>query len=199
LAEEERKVMVVVTSSKLDRFTHFLRLRNGGDVKRYHTFPIIGEQKVSAHTFNVLLFIMQYHPEPSMDLIKAALYHDLAEYDTGDTPANVKWKFPMLLASLENAENEVSYNLGIFANLDDREAIWLKVGDTLEYLFYALEQRLLGNINMDIVFTRGCARLLKDPYAEFLKEHIFVAELVHNLKQSYISVQNGKAIHTSVL
>ena len=165
-----------------DPFLRMLRLRAGGAVKRYHTFPTLGNQSVGEHSHAVAMFILSFHPSPSLNLIKACLSHDLAEYDTGYCPANVKWAYPAMTAMLELAEHYIDDQLGISVELTDEERKWLKLADTLEYCLYSLDQRRLGNQNMDIVFGRGMVRL--ESYALALENDKIRAFIVQ-LKWAY--------------
>jgi hypothetical protein len=40
----------------------FQLIRDGGNVKRYHTMQMIGEQTVAAHTFGVIAIILELWP-----------------------------------------------------------------------------------------------------------------------------------------
>lgn len=173
-----------------DPFLRLLRLRAGGAVKRYHTFPTHGNQDVGAHSHAVALFILSFHPNPSLNLIKACLFHDLAEYDTGDCPANVKWAFPVMDNMLKLAESNIDQQLKIDVELTAEEEKWLKCADTLEYCLYSLDQRRLGNLNMDIVFGRGMKRLESYPLA---LENADVREFINSLKWAYKQAQQGYA------
>ncbi len=170
-----------------DPLQKVLRLRAGGAVKRYHTFPTIGNQDVGTHSHAVAVFILAMHPNPSFNLIKACLFHDLAEYDTGDCPANVKWAYPAMGAMLKLAESFIDDQLGLTVELTEEEDQWLKLADTLEYCLYALEQRRLGNQNMDIVFQRGLARLSTYPAARIEN----VVRFISSLRTAYSKAQHG--------
>jgi len=171
-----------------DPLQRLLRLRAGAGVKRYHTFPTLGEQLVGQHSHAVALFVLSLHPSPSLNLIKACLFHDLAEFDTGDCPAQVKWAFPNMSAMLELAEISIDSKLGIAVELTDEETKWLKLADTLEYCLYSLEQRRLGNMNMDIVFARGMSRLQS---YELVLENEIVRSFVHKLEYAYSQTRAG--------
>ena len=169
-----------------DPFSRLMRLRAGGAVKRYHTFPTLGNQTVGEHSHAVALLLFTL-TAPSESLVFAALHHDLAEYDTGDCPANVKWKFPEMCKILEEAEASINETLNISINLTEDEKKWLQLCDTLEYCLYALEQRRLGNMNMDIVFHRGMKRL--SSYELSKTPHI--SDFISNLQNSYVNAQMG--------
>jgi hypothetical protein len=157
-----------------------LRLRAGADVKRYHTGspPIIGEQLVGQHSANVQLILLCLHPQPSRELLITALTHDLAEFDTGDTPAHVKWWNPDITEALKQVESTIETQLGLLYPLTPEETQWLGLADTLEYMYFALEQRKLGNRNADIIFERGTPRLRAHPLYNISTVRGAVCELI---------------------
>lgn len=57
-----------------------------GLVQRYHQNPDLARigQTNSAHQWGVALFILSLHPNPSANLVAAALTHDVGEIDVGD-------------------------------------------------------------------------------------------------------------------
>ncbi len=140
-----------------------IRLRMGGAVRRFHTYPVIGNQSVAEHSFNVLLIVMHFI-DPSPALMSAIIHHDLAEYDTGDIPSQVKWKHPDLDAILDKIEERIEQELDIHWNLDEQDRRWLELGDLLDLVLFAYEQRMLGNRYMDLVIQRVTPKLYEHPY-----------------------------------
>jgi 5'-deoxynucleotidase YfbR-like HD superfamily hydrolase len=121
--------------------------RRGGNVRRYHVLPLIGEQTNAAHTFHMLVLLDQFLPEVSERLWRAVLYHDVAEYVTGDTPWAAKQRSPALAEELAKLEEEtlVSCNLPSTWNLSEPEYGWFRLADSLECCYFALDQARLGN------------------------------------------------------
>lgn len=142
------------------------RLRKGGHVRRYHTVETIGQQTVADHSWGVAMMVLQLQPDASANLLKAALFHDLAEYDTGDTPAHAKWRSKPLKTALDDLERTVEDDLGIGVDLTSDELITLKVADMLELLWFCVEQARMGNRNVDEIWERGNA-FLKENSARF--------------------------------
>lgn len=113
-------------------------LLNFGKVRRYHTVPDEGRGQTTAeHAWGVAVLIATYHPSPSPDLLKAALFHDLAEAYVGDTPATAKWFWGALHNALEQAEREVNEDYGWRIELTISEQQWLAACDMLELYLYA--------------------------------------------------------------
>lgn len=161
-----------------------LWLRKGGNVTRYHTHPTLTNQQVNSHSFNVALILLHLNPSSSFNLIKAAMFHDLAEQDTGDSPAHAKWRNPMVYGLLAGLETDIMAEHGIKVALTPDEENWLKLADTLEYCLYSLEERRMGNRNMDIVFSRGIERMTG--YAAFV-DNENVREFVGALTAAYLA------------
>lgn len=122
------------------------RIRLGGSVKRYHTRHTIGDQTVAAHSWGVIAILFEIC-DPSVNLLRAATYHDVAEYDTGDIPATAKWLSASLKGVLDEMEAKVEADLGISPKglLIPREIQLLKYADILELCWYGVEQRKMGN------------------------------------------------------
>ena len=67
-----------------------LKVLEGGEVKRYHTMPTIGEQTVANHSWGVAVILSWLKPDISPKALLKALTHDVAEKQTGDMPAPTK-------------------------------------------------------------------------------------------------------------
>ena len=126
-------------------------LRHFGSVRRFHAERFIGEQTVLHHSASTALLLIQaLGPFCSINLIKAALCHDLEEGVTGDIPAPAKWACGNTLQELEAKVRE-AYNIP-FPDLTETEQQLLKAADFLDATMTCLEQRLMGNLMIDSVF-----------------------------------------------
>lgn len=134
---------------------HF-RVRQGGSVKRFHTWPTIGDQTVAAHTWGVLALIFFFDPAPSAILLKRAVYHDLAEYDCGDVPSSAKWASPDLKEVMDATEKVINDLHGFPTDdmLTAEEVEVLKIADLMDMLWYTYEQFQLGNRGLRVVSHR---------------------------------------------
>src|SRR5688500_16871066 len=77
----------------------------GGNVKRFHNEMTSFENLVATHSWGVAMLcdVLTGH-EPSVNLLRWAMYHDLAEQVTGDVPYTAKKRFPTLGSYLYEAE-----------------------------------------------------------------------------------------------
>jgi 5'-deoxynucleotidase YfbR-like HD superfamily hydrolase len=121
-------------------------LRSAAMTKRCHTVPTIGHQTVGEHSYHVAMLVIELSDGyPSIELIKAALYHDLAETSTGDIPATTKWRSPLLKQKLEIMEQMFDQRHGLTVELLEYEKVILKVADAMELGFYCVDQLMYGN------------------------------------------------------
>ena len=131
-----------------------LELRKGGVTRRLHTVPMLGSQTVAQHSWGVAVLLVQLHPNPSLQLLKAALWHDVAEAWVGDVPATAKWRWRPLAHQVAFAELEIEDELGIRVNLTDKEHQWLNGCDILELALTCYDQLRLGNRNFGVILQR---------------------------------------------
>lgn len=136
--------------------------RDAGAVKRFHTVRTIGNQTVAEHSFNVAMILLKI-TQPSAELLKAALYHDLPEIFTGDIPATTKWRHSSLAHPLSVIEENLIQENQWGIILTDEEKLLLKYADMLELVLYCAEQMLLGNSHVQPIFARGLNYLAELP------------------------------------
>jgi len=128
-------------------------LREAGAVERCHTLPHCGSYTVGQHSFDALSLLLVLHPDPTVDLIKAVLWHDVAERWTGDVPAVAKWDDPELGRLLDQLEARIFAKLGIphVVLLSKSDHQWLEAVDKLELWLWAKSQLRMGNENATVV------------------------------------------------
>lgn len=133
----------------------FNLVRNAGRVKRFHTTSVIGEQTVADHTYGVMCIIQELWPDCSKKLLLAAMYHDSAEYLTGDNPAPAKRKYATLHQALSDAEEDIAREYNTTVVMDEKDERRLKIADITELVLFAREQLKMGNGYFTIVLDRG--------------------------------------------
>ena len=125
-------------------------IREAGYTERCHIVPHHGEYNVGLHSWNVAMLLHQLHPDPSKDLILAALTHDAAERWTGDIPYTAKhFIVPGMKPFLTDAEEVIHEKLGIYFHITKADECWLKACDMLELLMWSLDQQRMGNLNVE--------------------------------------------------
>lgn len=139
-------------------------LLEGGRTERFHSTPHHQPYSVAQHSWGMAALLEVLKPDASLRLIKACLYHDVAERWTGDMPAPGKWWLSREAnRHLKLAENEIKHLLQVDyeAGLTTEERHWLKALDLLELYLYCLDEMNMGNKNVGQ--TAGlCLNLLLD-------------------------------------
>lgn len=144
-----------------ERVQEVLSLRASGHVRRWHTIATLGDtQTVSSHSAQALSLLLLLHPSPSVDLIKAVLWHDSAERVVGDVPAPVRRANAVFSDEYEREESrffgeQAPTAMRAMLDLSDDDKRWLKAVDTLELLLYCYEQVMLGNSHFRIIAKRA--------------------------------------------
>jgi len=139
---------------------NLLDILSGGEVKRYHTMKTIGEQTVANHSWGVAVILNWLKPDISKAALLKALSHDVAEKRTGDMPAPTKWNNKDLAYELHVVEKEIEKELGVDYELTEEEQEYFKQSDLFELLLYCVNQRSLGNTNVNVVFSNGVEKLV---------------------------------------
>ena len=123
-----------------------IKIRKGGDVKRFHTVTMHREHLVSSHSWGVATLLLYIYPQASRELIMSALWHDVAEAHTGDMPATTKWANPVLAAALAEVEARANTDLGLDVELSEDDTRMLKFADMAELILSCMQEYELGNV-----------------------------------------------------
>lgn len=147
-------------------------IRNGGETKRYHTWPTLRIQNVGEHSFNVAMLCawLVGHEAPGIgaNLLMAALTHDMAEWKMGDLPAPVKRSMPDVITPFSAGPNPSTtfrahwgameesllsqHSLDWAHTLTPLEARVLKLADAADGCLYCTRERAMGNKLITPVF-----------------------------------------------
>lgn len=126
----------------------------GAEVTRYHTVFTHHRETVGHHSHGVAMMVLMLKPDASASLLKAALYHDLAEQVVGDIPSPAKRRFD-LSERLEQLEFDVIEQAGIQQPmLTAEEARVLKLADIAQGALFCAREVQLGNVRLAPVFQR---------------------------------------------
>lgn len=146
-------------------FDRIDRIRKGGHVKRYHTHQCHHPGTVADHSWFVAwlageLWRAAYQtPETPVAIYRYALEHDLAEFDTGDAPGWAKAAWKSMREGLQEVEDRRTAELGLYEAPDPLVRAFVKAADKLDVLFWALEERRMGNVAVMIIFVRTSRQL----------------------------------------
>lgn len=143
--DEDREAEELNRRAARPLLTRIAATREAGTVRRCHIVPHHGQYNIAQHSYGAVSLLLLLHPHPSLNLIKAVQWHDVAERWLGDIPAPAKWTHTELGEAYERAEEELLKRLGLFGELTDLEVAWLKAVDTLELWLWCREEEALGN------------------------------------------------------
>lgn len=118
----------------MNDLTNFLY--STGGTRRYHNRPELN-QDVAQHSWGVAVIILTMHPNPSVNLLKAAILHDSPEKVYGDIVSPTKVAFPeakeldLKCARLfwEDVKNTHNFD---YPELTEEEELWLSFADMYE-------------------------------------------------------------------
>lgn len=126
-----------------DKLVWMLR---GGAVKRYHNAVTLTENTDAAHSWGVAMLVYYFSDgKPSVNLLMAALTHDLAEQVVGDVPAPTKRRVPGLRDTLQTLESAELGRYGLEFELTEEERKLLNLADAMDGMIFCLKERTLGN------------------------------------------------------
>jgi hypothetical protein len=122
------------------------------DVSRWHSSPDralrMSGDTTQAHSARMCLLLLDMHPNPTLDLVRAILHHDTPETVTGDIPYGAKQRWPELKDALDWAEAEVATDLDLgysndpFIKLADRLDAYLWAHQVAPYVLATMEWRV---------------------------------------------------------
>lgn len=159
---------------------------DGGAVKRFHTWPIVGQQTVAEHSWGVLAVIDWLYEDASAKLLRAAIHHDVSEFWTGDVPFQVKRLKPEIKTALIDMEEHHCAALNIIdMDLDEEDRRRLKVADYVECMFFCIAQKNLGNQRMNLVMDN----LTKALYSIINAEEREVVNSIINIYYDRIEIE----------
>lgn len=126
-------------------------LLEGGRTERFHATPHHLPYSVAQHSWGMAALLEAFWPDAPARLLKACLFHDVAERWTGDMPAPGKWWLcPEANAHLKAAEAQITRQLQVDyeRGLDGELTNWLKALDLLELLLFCMDELHMGNMNV---------------------------------------------------
>lgn len=136
----------------------FDTLRNGGNVRRYHTHRVICEDTVASHSWGVATIVDQlYAGRAPAHMLRAALYHDVAEHTFGDIPSPAKRA--MDRDSLNRAEHMFLKERKLDVEVTPFETWILKIADIIDGLCFCYEETSRGNHTLMLVWNQYRAYL----------------------------------------
>lgn len=126
----------------------------GAEVVRYHTVTTLQRETVGHHSHGVACLVLLLEPEAPRSLLMAALFHDLAEHQTGDIPSPAKREYG-IGEQVDRLERRLMQEAGIaYPALGSQDARTLKLADIAHGALFCLREMSLGNRRMSLVYDR---------------------------------------------
>jgi len=117
-----------------------------GRVRRWHTWPMIREQTVAAHSARVATLYCELWGLPRAEVLYYCLHHDSGELSSGDVPFSAKDLAPQLREAVNHAEAIGRTRIGVtLPELRDKEFKKFKICDLLEMWETGLVEHCMGN------------------------------------------------------
>jgi 5'-deoxynucleotidase YfbR-like HD superfamily hydrolase len=126
-------------------------IRAGLAVVRYHGKAVNVRETVGQHSAGVALLLVATWPRDVLgplrvELLAAALAHDLPECEIGDIPAPTKRRMGReVRSSINTMELEMLADHDLLQTLTLYEDAWLHFADSADGLIYCTEELLRGN------------------------------------------------------
>jgi 5'-deoxynucleotidase YfbR-like HD superfamily hydrolase len=124
-------------------------------VRRYHTWPVIRQQTVGEHSWNVARMYYEMFGELPEHVSVYIIYHDVPELKVGDPPYPIKKDNPLLKKEMDRLEDVALAEMGItLPHLKHYEKLRVKLCDAIDCWEYANEELAMGNTTMTVVVDR---------------------------------------------
>ncbi len=129
----------------------------GSEVTRYHTVTTLVKETVGHHSHGVAMLALLLNPLASRQVLMAALFHDLAEHQTGDIPSPAKRQFG-IGDKVDELEQRLMRAAGIvMPELTPDDARTVKLADLAQGALFCVREISLGNSRMRTVLDRYLA------------------------------------------
>lgn len=129
----------------------------GSEVTRYHTVTTLVKETVGHHSHGVAMLALLLNPRASRQVLMAALFHDLAEHQTGDIPSPAKRQFG-IGDKVDELEHRLMRAAGIvMPELTPDDARTVKLADLAQGALFCVREISLGNSRMRAVLDRYLA------------------------------------------
>lgn len=125
--------------------------RMGGQVLRYHTWPVLRQQSNAEHTWQVMRIYYQIFGAPEPKVTARLLFHDIGEIGAGDPPFPSKRDHPDLKTAHDRIEREAALRMGVKPEVFDEdlgatERLRIKICDLFEMWEFGLTELRMGNL-----------------------------------------------------
>ncbi len=137
--------------------------RLAGQVRRYHSWPVLHTQTIGEHSWQCMRIWWQIWGDLPPEVTTYFIFHDAGELYTGDIPFPVKARNSQLKSIMDELENKAVHEMGGPKGHPpvDANKIRAKACDLIDMYEYGLHERRLGNKYADPIITDTHAALRK--------------------------------------
>jgi 5'-deoxynucleotidase YfbR-like HD superfamily hydrolase len=185
-----------------------LDTRLSGQLRRYHTWPIIGQQTVAEHCWQIMRIYCSVVDTLDPHMIQHIMFHDIGETFIGDLPYPVKSENEELKKGLDFLEQKSCYqqleHWDAFRSvlLSDADKKLFKQIEFIEMAEFGMDQMCLGNDYGYIIANRCLRKVYQDEPNIRLVQYtmkrieLFNEQYKHLLKDSLGDWWSAVAWHT---
>lgn len=120
--------------------------RFAGEIRRYHTWPVLRQQTNGEHTWQCLRIYLEIWKRIPALTAKYLVYHDVGEQVLGDLPYPAKAHNPALKKEADKVEARGLAAMGVeLPKLEKRERLRCKACDYLEMFEFGVLELQMGN------------------------------------------------------
>jgi 5'-deoxynucleotidase YfbR-like HD superfamily hydrolase len=145
-----------------------LDIRLSGQIQRYHVWPTIGKQTIAEHCWQILRIYCIVIDKIDPHMVMHAMFHDIGEMFTGDTPYPIKSENHELKKQLDYFEersrlSQLEY-WSAFRQvyLSEEDKLLFKQIELIEMAEFGMDQMCLGNSHAFIIADRCLRRVYQD-------------------------------------
>jgi 5'-deoxynucleotidase YfbR-like HD superfamily hydrolase len=173
-----------------------LDARLSGQILRYHTWPILGQQTIAEHSWHLMRIYLAVATEIDPSMVRHITFHDIGETEVGDAPFPVKHDNPQLKEQMDTIELKSQLRQLYFWDsfkqvlLNDQDKILFKQIELVEMAEFGLDQVCLGNSHGLIVANRCLRAVYEQKPCVRLVEYV-IKRLELFFKQSRFRITSG--------
>jgi len=142
--------------------------RLAGQVKRYHTWPVLHPQSVGEHTWQTMRLYWELYGHVEPEVCAYLLWHDAPELVTGDPPFPTKANNPALKAIYDEMEDAALTNMvgaeratEILDGVTSLQRLRMKACDLIDMYEFGMHELAMGNRYGEPIVADTRAALLR--------------------------------------
>jgi 5'-deoxynucleotidase YfbR-like HD superfamily hydrolase len=155
-----------------------LDTRLAGQVRRYHTWPIVSHQTIGEHCWQLLRIYLCVVDRIDPHMVNHITFHDIGEHFTGDIPYPVKRDNPILKEQMDFLEQrsqacQMDYwnSFRQIVLTDDDKKLFKQI-ELIEMAEFGMDQMNLGNHHGYIIANRCLEAVYKNQPCAKLAQYV---------------------------